>query len=108
MEISVRDSVWYVDLGASFNIVENKDFFNILEKKDMQFHINIGDDGRYMTKGVGKVRFKRKFSSLLHLKNVMYVLRLKKNLISVVVLEDKGHVVILKKGKAYLKHFASG
>jgi len=42
--------------------------------------------------------------SNLHLKNVMYVYVLKKNLVSIVVLEDKGYDVVFSRGKAYLKH----
>ena len=38
----------------------------------------------------------------------MYVPGLKKNLVFVVVLEDKGYGVVFSKGKAYLKHVATG
>lgn len=79
---SVRGSVWYMNPGASFCMTGNKVFFSRLEGKDMQFHIELGDDGRYMTKGVGTVAFKRESGSLLHLNNVMYVLGLNKNLVS--------------------------
>ncbi len=61
-----------------------------------------------MIKGVGTMIFKRKSGSLLHLKNVMYILGLKKNFVLVVFLEDKGYDVVFNKGKGYLKHYASG
>ena len=50
MEILVRGSVWYIDSGASFHMTRNKEFFSSLEEKDMQFNIELGDDGIYMTK----------------------------------------------------------
>jgi hypothetical protein len=38
----------------------------------------------------------------------MYVPGLKKNLVSVSMLEDRGYDVIFSKGKAFLHHIASG
>ena len=40
--------------------------------------------------------------------DVMYVPRLKKNLVSVLMLEDKGYDVIFSKGKVFLRHIATG
>jgi len=64
-----------------------------------------------MTKGsateIGIVTFKRELGSPLHLKDVMFVPGLKKHLISVEVLEDRGYDVIFNKGKAFLRHIAT-
>jgi len=70
-------------------------------------HIEFGDDGRYSTRGIDTVTFKRELESHIHLKNVMYVLWLKKKLISVAILEDRGYDVVFSKGKHFLKHVAS-
>ena len=67
-------------------------------------HIELGDDGWYSTKGIGIVTFKRESTSHIHLKDVMYVLGMKKNLISIVVLEDHGYDVVFNKGKAFMRH----
>lgn len=40
--------------------------------------------------------------------DVKYVPGLKKNLVSVTILEDKGYDVVLSKGKAFLRHIAMG
>lgn len=98
--------MWCIGSGVSFHMICNKEFFSRLEEKDMQLHMKLGDDGRYMTKGLGTISFKREFSSLLHLNNVIYVPGLKKNLLSIIVLEDKGCDVVFSKGKAYLNNFA--
>jgi len=71
-------------------------------------HIEIRDDSKYITKGIGIVTFKRDSGSHIHMKDAMYVFRLKKNLIFVVVLEDKGYDVVFMKGKAFLRHVATG
>lgn len=60
----------------------------------MQFHIELGDDGKNLTKGVSIVNFERESSSSLHLRDAPYVLGLKKNLISIATLEEKGYDVI--------------
>jgi len=47
-------------------------------------------------------------SSPFTLKDVMYVTGLKKNLVLVSMLEDHGYDVIFSKGKAFLRHIATG
>lgn len=71
-------------------------------------HIELGDDGWYNTKGIGTVTFKTESGSHLHLKNVMSVPGLKKNLIFVIVLEDRGYDVVSNKGKSFMRHVATG
>jgi len=69
--------------------------------------IEHGDDGRYSTTGIGIVTFKKEFGSHIFLKYVMFIPGLKKNLIFVAVLEDRGYDVIFNKGKSFLKHVAT-
>lgn len=107
MANTLRGSEWYLDYGASYHMIGSKEFFNNLEK-DIQLHIELGDDGRYSTKGIGTITFKRESESHLHVKDVIYVPGLKKNLVSVAILEDCGYDVLFSKRKAYLKHVANG
>jgi len=87
-------------------MIGNKELLNNLEERNLQLHMELGDDGRYSTKGIGIVTFKRELSSHIKLNTIMYVLGLKK-LVSIVVPEDKGYGVVFSKGKAYLKHVAT-
>lgn len=57
---------------------------------------------------IGTVTFQRESGSPLRLKDVMFVLGLKKNLIFIGVLEDCGYDVNLNKGKEFLRHIAMG
>lgn len=50
----------------------------------------------------GTVTFERESGNPFLLKNVMHVPGLKKNLVSVVMLEDKGYDVVFSEGKAFL------
>ena len=70
--------------------------------------IEMGDDGRHSAIGIGTITFDREKASPLGLKDVMLVPWMKKNLISIVVLEDIGYVVIFSKGKSFLRHIATG
>jgi len=61
-----------------------------------------------LSRGVGTTSFKRECGNSLHLRDVLYVLGLKKNLVFVSTLEDKGYVIIFNRCKDYLKHLAYG
>lgn len=108
MESSADSSGWYIDSGASFHMTGNKEYFSHLKEKDMQFHIELGDDGMYTTTAIGTISFEMNSGSSLHIRDVLYVPSLKKNLVSIATLEDKGYDVIFNKGKVYLKHLVSG
>ena len=106
MVSSMMGSMWYLDSGASFHMTENKKFFGSLEEKDLQMHIEIGENGRYKATGVGTITFKRESDNPLTLKYVMCVHGLKKNFVYVVMLEGRGYDVIFNEGKAFLRHTA--
>ena len=59
MVSTVIGSMWYLDSGASFHMTGNKEFFSSLEEKDLQMHIEMGDDERYSTTGIGTITFQR-------------------------------------------------
>ena len=58
--------------------------------------------------GIGTITFKRESGNPFLLKNVMHVLGLKKNLVSVAMLEDRGYDVVFSEGKAFLRHKTTG
>ena len=101
-------SVWYLDSGASFHMMEDKDILSDLEEEDLQIHIEIGDDGRYSVTGIGTITFERESGKPFPLKDVMHVPGLKKNLVLDTMLEDKGYDVVLIDGKAFLQHKTMG
>ena len=75
----------------------NKDLFSDLEEKDLQQIIEFGDDERYSMTDIGTVTFQRESGSPLRLEDFLYVLGLRNNLVSVVVLEDHGYDVMFRK-----------
>ena len=101
-------SVWFLDSGASFHMTGDRDLFTNPDEKDLGVHIEIGDDGRYSVTGIGTISFERDSGKPFVLKEVMHVLGLKKNLISVAMLEEKGYDVVFSEGKAFLRSKATG
>ena len=87
-------SVWYLDSGASFHMTRDKELFSDLEEKDIQMHIEMGDDGRYSATSIGTITFERESGKPFLLKDVMHVPGLKKNLVSVAMLEDRGYDIV--------------
>lgn len=46
MVSTVMGSVWYLDSGAYFHMTGSREFFSDLEEKDLQKHIEFGDNRR--------------------------------------------------------------
>ena len=108
MVSSMVGCVWYLDSGASFHMIDDKSLFSTLEEKDLQMRIEMGDDGKYHVFGEGTVVFQREHGAPLTLTDVKYVPGLRKNLVSVAMLEDKGYDIVFSKGKAFLRHIGTG
>ena len=104
---SMVGCVWYLDSGASFHMIDDKILFSTLEEKDLKMRIEMGDDERYSVSRVGTVAFQREHGAPLTLIDVMYMPGLKKNLVSVAMLEDKGYDVVFSKGKVFLRHITT-
>ena len=82
-------------------------FFSDLEDKDLGVHIEMGDDGRYNATGIGTISFERESDKPFRLKEVIHFPILKKNLIPVAMLEDKGYDVVFSEGKDFLRSKAT-
>jgi hypothetical protein len=108
MDSSASGSVWYLDSGASFHMMGDKESFIDLEEKDLKMHIEMGNDGKYSATGIGTITFQRDSGKPFQLKNVMHVPGLKKNLVSFTMLEDRGYDVFFSSGITYLRHKAIG
>ena len=63
-------------------------------ERDSGFHVELGDDSKYAVKGEGIVMFHIESRGSLDAQDVLYVPGLKKNLLSVLAMEDMGFAVI--------------
>jgi len=99
MAITMMGIVWYLESSALLHMTGNKKKFSDLAEKDLRVHTNMGYHGNYNATKIGIVMFQREFGSPLNLKDVMFFLGLKKNIVFIEVLEDSGYNVIFNKGK---------
>ena len=67
-----------------------KDSISNVRRKRFHTKVESGDNGTYAIEGMGSTSLKLELGWSLHLKEVLYVPGLKKNLLSIGVLEDKG------------------
>ena len=80
-------------------------FKNILSnfrKKTCAVQLQLGDNSCHDIKGVGSTSFQLKSGSIIHIDEILFVPGLRKNLLSVSALEDKGYKVAFMDGKAIL------
>ena len=80
-------------------MTEDRDNITSLMEKKLSQKVDIGDNNTYAVKGIGKNSIELEPSENIHLNNILYVLGLKNNLVSISCLEDKGDRVAFVHGK---------
>eukprot|EP00253_Pinus_taeda_P006779 PITA_06779 len=85
--------------GASRHFIGYKEALSHLIEKDTNLEIILGDNATYSVKGVGNVTLQLNQGNTIHLQEVLYVPDLKKNLVSISAIEDKGFKVAFIDGK---------
>ena len=68
-------------------------------EKDSHLRVVLGDDANYTVKGSGDASLQLETNDTLHLSDVLYVPGMKRNLVSISALEDKGYKVAFSDGK---------
>jgi hypothetical protein len=82
--------IWRVDNGTSKNMIGYKDSVSNLTHKDSPHKVKLGYYYQYLMKGVGEASYKLDSRKPMKMKEVLYVPRLKKNLIWISTLDEKG------------------
>ena len=90
---------WLIDSGASRHFTGYKEALYNLIEKETNLEIALGDNSKYLVKGVGNVTLQLNQGNTIHLQDVLYVPDLKKNLVSISAMEDKGYKVAFSDGK---------
>jgi hypothetical protein len=81
-----------------------RDHLTDLVEKEFRIHVVLGDNARYNVKGVGSSTFQFDSNIPLQLSEVLYVLGMKRNLVSLSELEDKGYKVTFFEGNVLVWH----
>eukprot|EP00253_Pinus_taeda_P004195 PITA_04195 len=99
--ISPPDSLgnWLIDSGASRHFTGYKEALSNLIQKETNLEIILGDNSTYLVKGLEDSTLQLNQGNTIHLQEVLYVPDLKKNLVSISAMEDKGYKVAFIDGK---------
>uniref|UniRef100_A0A2N9FK26 CCHC-type domain-containing protein n=1 Tax=Fagus sylvatica TaxID=28930 RepID=A0A2N9FK26_FAGSY len=93
---------WWVDSAATRHIARNRELFVDLKEKQLGEHIVYMGNNTYSdVLGEGRCKFSIG-DSVIILNNVLYVPSVRRNLISVPVLDEKGFEVKMKSGRVFI------
>jgi hypothetical protein len=93
---------WLIDSGASKHMTGYKESLSDLVQKDSPHKVKLGDDYQYPIKGVGEASYKLDSGKPMKMKDVLYVPGLKKNLLSISALDEKGFRVAFIDGEVLM------
>jgi hypothetical protein len=98
---ATHSSVWYIDSGASRHMTYVREHLtNLTQFGDLE--VVLGDDRVVKAVGSGTISFQRESLPPMLLRDVLYVPGLKKNLISVSTIEERGYEVLFRDGQVLL------
>ena len=79
----------------------NRGALTSYKKKKFITQVELGDDSTYKIEGVGSTSLQLDSGTVLHIEDILYVPGLKKNLLSIAGLEDKGYRVLFMTRKSF-------
>jgi hypothetical protein len=88
--VTPREDTWLIDSGASKHMTGQINILSCISEKKFSHKVTLGDDYQYHIKGVGESNHKLNSGNSLKMKDILYVLALKKNLLSISSLQKKG------------------
>jgi hypothetical protein len=96
---TISDSgTWLVDSGASHHMIGPQELLTSFLEEDLRLQVELDDNGKYAIKRVGTTLFQLDSKKPIRMSDVLYVSGLKKNLLSISSMEDRGYVVELSGG----------
>jgi hypothetical protein len=102
--VPINDNTWLIDSGASRHMTGSRNHLIYFIEKETHLHVVLGDDVRYNVRGVGTSTFQLDSDMQLKLEKVLYVLGMKRNLVFISALEDKGYKITFSKGRVLAWH----
>jgi hypothetical protein len=101
---TIEDDIWIINNGASRHMTRDQARLSNLNDKKTSYKVELGDKTTYLMEGFGQAAIKMKTGNYVHLSNVLYVLGLEKNLVSIYFLEDKGNIIAFVNGEVLSWH----
>jgi hypothetical protein len=100
--VETTPSIWYIDSGASSHMTEVRENLTDLRDTEVRMEIALGDDSLGRVARIGIVTFRRDDMPPISFMDVLYVPGLKKNLISVSILQDRGLEVTFRGTEVFI------
>jgi hypothetical protein len=97
--VPIKDNTWQIDSGASRHMTRLRKHLTHFVEKETHLHVVLGDDSRYNVIGVGTSTFQLDSDMQLKLEEVLYVPGMKRNIVSISALEDKGYKINFSEGR---------
>ncbi|XP_019414586.1 PREDICTED: uncharacterized protein LOC109326350 [Lupinus angustifolius] len=88
---------WYLDTSCSNHMIDKKDWFTTLDESRKN-KIKFADHSVVFVEGIGKVMIHRRVGKKTYILNVLYVPKMKSNLLSLEQLLEKGYTMEMKDG----------
>jgi hypothetical protein len=102
--VPTNDNTWLINSGASRHMTGLRYHLTHFVEKETHLHVVLGDDARYNVRGVGASTFQLDSDMEIQLKELLYVPRMKRNLVSISALEDKGYKIPFSEGRLLTWH----
>ena len=87
-----------MDSGASRHMTGVREYFSELSESGTDIEVVLGDDRVVRGVSVGTMTLQRESEPPLNVSDVLYVPGMRKNLISVSTLEDRGYEILFRGG----------
>ena len=100
--VAPGEDTWIIDSGASKHMIGKKKNLPILEENKYPRKVLLGDDYQYPIKGIGESSYKIDSTTSMNMKEVLSVLGLKKNLLSISAIDKKGYRVAFIDGQVLM------
>jgi len=97
--IEDNDDMWLINGGTFRDMIGDCVNISSMREKRISHRVELGDNNSYAIKGIWKVSIELESCNNVHLSNFLYVPSLKKNLVSISCLEDKGDKITFVDGK---------
>jgi predicted aspartyl protease len=94
--------MWLIDSGASRHMIGDRKNFSSMKENETPYKVEFVDKNSYVVKGIGQATIKMESCNSIHLSNVLYLPGLKKNLVSISCLEEKGDRITFVDGKVFV------
>jgi hypothetical protein len=77
----IEDDMWIIDSGASRHMTGDQARISNLNEKKTSYKVDLGDKSTYPIEGFGQASIKLESCNHVHLRDVLYVPGLKKNIV---------------------------